>query len=132
MSGDMAYALRMLVTGDPAVSALIANRYYPQVFPERATLPLVVRTRISLTSLYDLAGDANVTTRRVQLDSWGRTQDEVDTLAAALRTVLSGYRGALDAVHITSIFLDNELDAYQADTRLWRSIQEYLVTYEEI
>lgn len=72
-------------------------------------------------------------TYRFQLDCYGRTYSDADTLAASVKSALDGYSGTVESVVIDHIVFDGEYDGIQSIEEMesredfFRRIQDYLI-----
>lgn len=70
---------------------------------------------------------------RFQLDCYGRTYSDADTLAASVKSAMDGYTGTVSSVEIESIFFDGEYDGVQSIEEMesredfFRRIQDYII-----
>ena len=70
---------------------------------------------------------------RFQLDCYGRTYSDADTLAASVRSALDHYSGTSESVVIDHIFFDGEHDGVISIEELesrgdhFRRIQDYII-----
>jgi hypothetical protein len=71
---------------------------------------------------------------RFQLDCWGRTYSDADTLAASVKSAMDGYTGTVSSVVIDLIRFDGEYDGVQSIEEMesredfFRRIQDYIIT----
>lgn len=106
---------------------------YPVRAPIEAVYPLVTVAYVSDYSEHVHTGPDGLIRRRIQLDIWSEDHDTTDELAEQVQRLLDGYRGPLgDSVTVGSCMKDNEFDADDTTTRLWRRIQDYQVAYNEM
>jgi hypothetical protein len=85
-------AVRTRLVNDPAVSALVGTRIYPDRLPQSTTFPAVVYTRASATP-EGLTQDSHVGPERprLQLDAWGTSRASTDQVYLAIKAALHGY-----------------------------------------
>ena len=119
-------AVRTVLLENPAVAALVGNRIYGRVMPQRPTLPAITITKIDKTSNITLGRDAvGPNTLRIQVDCWAKGDedtagiDAVRALAIAVngsddqstRGALHAFAGRREGVTIKSLELIVEKDA---------------------
>ena len=97
------------------LTALVGDRIYPLVLPQKVALPAVVYQRISLWQTYTHNG-ASLARPRFQNTCVGRTYAEAHDVAAQVRDALSGYRGMMGSVAVEAAFIDNEREDYEPET----------------
>ena len=117
--------LRMVLTGDAGVAALAADRVYTEVLPQAGVVPAVVFTEVSGEDDVALDGPTDVASRRVQIDSWGKTRADATALGLAVRVALSGHAGAAAGLDVQGCFLVAERWDYDAETALYRTSQDF-------
>lgn len=119
---------------DATIHAVVADRIYPMIIPQGATLPCLTYQRISTPRIvtHDSSGaTGDLTNPRFQFDGWAVTQKVAKAIADALRTVLHGKRGAMGGVTIRAALAENEAPEYIAEAELYRSRSDYIIWQEE-
>lgn len=119
--------LRMLLTTDVGVAALVGNRVFTEVLPQAPTVPAVVFTEVAGDEDVALDGPTGVGSRRVQIDAWAKTRAEATALAVAVRTALAGHSGAAAGFEVHGVFLLTERWDFEPETSLYRTSQDYEV-----
>lgn len=115
-------------------------RVYPHVLPQSPTLPAVTYQLVSSIPLHAMQREARLIRARVQVDVWGRTYAEAQSLAAQVARLLNRYRGEVvtpgdgdwpenDRTHVQDILLDNVREQYEDAAQLRRITQDYTVFY---
>lgn len=81
--------LRAIILAAPAVLALMADRAYPVILPQKPELPALTYQRISGgTRVSSHAGDTGLALARIQIDCWAQTYLAAKDLAATVRKTL--------------------------------------------
>lgn len=122
--------LRAKIIADGAVSALVAQRVYPNILPQGPTYPAIVYSQISGVRLHHLGGTSGRANPRFSYHCWGATYASARAVANALRSLLDGFNGTLTTAHAT-IMIESELDDYDDTAQKHRVIQDYFVNYLE-
>lgn len=122
-------ALYSLISGDAGVAALISDRVYPDLLPEKVTFPAMTYQEISLTPTVSHDGDSHLDESRYQFDCYAATRSGARAIADALRTLLSGKRTSQPGFVIHSAFLANALSGYETGLNAWRYTVDYLISY---
>jgi hypothetical protein len=114
------------------VAALIANRVYPVVAPQASAVPFVTYRRSPGEVLYTQEGESSVQKAFFQIAAAAETYETAITLAAAIRTGLSGKRSLGDG-HITfnGIFFQDPEDAWNQETGLFVRTQGCTILYRK-
>lgn len=108
-------AIRTLLVQDPAVSALVGERVYPQVAPQGGDMPAVVYT-VSGEPLQHQRGMQGLERYEIGLDCWSRARpgmapyDEARTLARAVVEALAARLGVVGDVRISSVLFGGIYD----------------------
>lgn len=127
-------ALFDYLSTDPGVSALVGDRIYPVRLPEKAVLPAIAWNRVSANRLntYDAFEQTDAWVQaRVQFNCWYNTAEGAIEVGEAVLLALSGYGGDMSGQLIGSSFAVNEFDTYEAATKLYRRILEFVISYED-
>lgn len=124
-------ALSSRLTGDVAVSALIATRLYPARLPQDVTYPAVVYTRIDTEPTSAFGTAATLMNSRVQFDCWAKTYSEVKAVANAIRASLDALDTTILSVRIYGIVYSSELDIFEDETQLYRIQSDFQVMYTQ-
>jgi hypothetical protein len=128
-TGDALYSL---IHGDSAIAALSLDGISPGFAPP-GDGKYITYTQVGEQQPYSLSGGENLVTERWQFNLWASSATALDTMGAALKTLLSGYVGTQGSVDIRGIFF---LDAREtpdsspdADAnRVYGKQQDYQVT----
>lgn len=89
IGGQLAYVLR----NDAGVAALVANRIYPNIVPQRATFPVVVYNQINAVRTSVMGEDTGTVDSTWQIDVYAQSYQGARELATAVRKALQRYRG---------------------------------------
>jgi hypothetical protein len=124
--------------GQASITAIIGNgdspetiRAYPMILPQDWTAPAITFQRISANRWRHLAGPAGRNAVRVQIDCYAATYNGAKTLAEAVRGVLDGYTGTMGTFTVGAVSLENDLDGYNADTDIYRIVQDFIFSHVE-
>ena len=112
------------------LSTEVDSRIYPQLLPQRPTLPAVVYHRISTPRLAALERSF-LPQGRFQFDCWAETFQEAKAVAAQVKLALDVYSGAMGDETVEVSLIDDERDDYEPETKRWRSMVEVVIWYEE-
>lgn len=92
------------------------ERVYPRKLKQGAQLPALVYFKVSPGVNYVSNGESSVKTPRYQVNCWAETYLEARTLAEEVKTLLSGYAGAMGNETVTAAFIENEQDDDDPET----------------
>jgi hypothetical protein len=119
--------LRLLLTSDAGVAALAADRVYTEVLPQAPAVPAVVFTEVAGDDDVALDGPTGASSRRVQVDSWGKSRAEATALGLAAKAALAGHAGAAAGFSVEGVFLLSERWDFDSESALYRTSQDYEV-----
>src|SRR5262245_4698952 len=94
---------------DPAVTALVAQRVYPDQAPMDAVLPYVVYEQSGQEHQRTLTGKVNLPLWRMRLDAYGQTKASARAVLTALDSSLDSFQGDLEVgqINVSGMFVDN-------------------------
>jgi hypothetical protein len=119
--------IRLVLTGDAGVRALVTDRVYSEILPQGPTTPAVVFAEVSADEDYSLEGPTGVRRNSVAVDSWAEKRADATALGIAVKRALSGHSGAAGGFEVQSCFFVTERWAFDAETGLYRTSQDYEV-----
>lgn len=117
-------AIFALVTGDPAVAAIMGARLYPVDFPQAPEYPAALYAMPSRTHAQHFGGSSHFRRARMQFDVYATTWDECVTLGDAIIKALDAFKGSVviedgaDPVEVQGIFCTIDRDATESGTAL--------------
>ena len=124
--------VKRLNTGT-AIIALASGRIGVRLVQTEG-FPAVTLRRVSTVRVHAMVSDDALQQVRVQVDSWATSYAGAKTMAAAVKSRLSRFKGTVTGEVIQDILMANEMDLEEErgeDARLWRVMQDYLVWHEE-
>jgi hypothetical protein len=102
-----------VLTGDPRVAGIIADRVFPVLAPASAAIPFAVWRRQAVNREQTLSGPVGLPTVTLALDMYAETYEAVRDLADACREALDGYGGSLgNSILVDLVALLNESDGF--------------------
>jgi len=123
-------AIRYILVNDNAVKA-ITTRCYPVMLPQNPVYPLILYTKISGMRDHHLNGSSGKAHPRFQIDAWGETYAQAKSLAGAIRDALDSYEGTVDTTKIGSCLLISEIDTYESEIKIFRTIMDFIIWHDE-
>jgi hypothetical protein len=118
----------------PAISAIVEDRIYPQILPQRSTLPAITYNQVSAVRVEDLSGPAGKARRRISINCWAATDTGAEALADAVRQSLNGFHGWMRDTKIGSTRLDEEVYLFEQDAGtvgIYRVVQDFIIAHLE-
>ncbi len=124
------------------MTALVSQRVWKDVLPQKPVLPAVRVQRISQMEPVHSRGPIGLNKARVQVDSIATTKAVAEQIDAAvngdgLGTYASGLRFWIGSVgsppmEIVAVIPDGVREGYtDAEFRQWRVMRDYMVSYRE-
>jgi hypothetical protein len=102
-----------VLTGDPRVAGIIADRVFPVLAPASAAIPFAVWRRQAVNREQTLSGPVGLPTVTLALDMYAEKYEAVRDLADACREALDGYGGSLgNSISVRLVSLLNESDGF--------------------
>lgn len=80
--------LYTLLTAAPAVTALAAQRIYPDALPEKTTYPALVFS-VDRAPIYTISGHNCGADATAEIECWAKTRSDANALAAAVEAALA-------------------------------------------
>lgn len=106
---------------DPATSALVGLRVYPNIVPEGTILPAIQYQRITTDrdDDYDEFGTMRSFVRAtVQITAWATSAQAAMEVGEAVMLALSGFHGSLGGVAVGRVTNIRESDVYDPQKKL--------------
>lgn len=128
--GDLAQFLIL----DPGVSAIVGSRCYPQTLPQAPVFPALSYIQIDAVRVRELEGPAGKARRRIQIDSWAKTNIERWELADAVRSALDGFSGMMGSTEIGSVNMQDERAFFDEEASIvgvYRVAQDFIIAHTE-
>lgn len=111
----MKQSLTTLILADPTVSGLIGDRLFWKLMEPSAQMPRLILHTISSVTDYRMSGPTGLINTRIQADCFGGTYAQAESLASALMTLLSGYRGTVGTTLFEGVFHESTRDIFEDD-----------------
>ena len=131
------------LAGAAGVTAIVSTRIYPLVIPqtvysEATKQPCIVYSVDGKVRQVRFSGTDTLVTGSFTVDSYARSYQAVQALAAAVRTALVDQSGTWtdsdspqDSVSVQKVFIESEFDLMDEDPGLYRVSQQYTIWYDE-
>jgi len=111
----------------PGLLALVNQRVYPLVLPQKPTLPAVVYQRISGPRDHTHNGPVGIAQPRYQVTAWAETPTAARAVATQIRLALDCWRP--DAYGVGLILDDRDL--YDPETKWYQVPADFRLVHEE-
>lgn len=123
--------LRTWLLSRPGVSALVVNRMYPLFIPGDATYPAIRFERDGTDRTRDYDGQGKLVGSSMQIDAIDDRLSSAVDLAAAIKTELLSFRGAMGSMLIQRTDLEAEFEAWDSTIDKWRASQSWTLWHNE-
>lgn len=125
-------ALKTIIEGDAAVSAIIAARVYPTRLPQGATLPAVSFMREnSPPVVVHHGGGVKVVAAAFMISCWAKNPLSLFTLAEAVRNLFRCYSGTVDGQQIIRSQIENDAESPGLEDDDFHRVITVLLVYKE-
>lgn len=127
-------ALYAYLKVDVDLSALISTRIYSLTLPQNCTMPAVTYRQISGPRVHTMGSDPGLTHPRFQFSCWGSSYGSAKDVARKLQAALQDYKGTMGGgggVVVQASLLENELDIYDPDTKLYCVPLDFIIWHLE-
>lgn len=132
----MAYieeALREQALADPALAAVIGDRWYGPTLEVAIGDPAITVQCISDVSEYSQAGYSGLERARYQLTVWASSHLQVIQVMALIERAFSGYRGVMGttvAVHVGRMWKAGRTDlGREPGQKVYKSSLDFMIDY---
>lgn len=98
--------LKDWIVTDPAISALIGDRVFPQFVPEAETLPSIAYSIISDQATLTMSGPASIRNPRVQLSIVAVKQMVVSQVAELVKARINSWNALYSDMQVSSCFAE--------------------------
>lgn len=118
-----------LLAASDVGTSYVGDRIYAVLLPRDTAFPCITYADVSVSRIGSLDG-STITDRRIQFNFWGRTFKEAKSAQEALDSIFGNYVGTLpDGTRIIQVMPGTQQDLYEADSKLYHSISDYLFSY---
>lgn len=121
--------IRTYLLTQTGVTDLIGSRIYAMKLPKKAVFPSLTYSTISSVRTRSHSGDSSLTTPRIQLSCWGEKYQDCKDLAAELVSSLESYKGLMGSTTVYSSFVENELDLYDSESKVYHVPVDVKIRY---
>ena len=121
-----------------AVAALVGSRIYPVLLDQGAgvlpsSLPAITYQRISEIREGSFGGPNALPGTLIQVDSWASSFLGAEAVAEAVRKAIDGYQGTpAGGNQVQASILENQVDHYEAEVKIYRRQQDYRLWWVEV
>lgn len=112
------------------LSREVDDRIYPSLLPQDPVLPAVVYHRISTPREFELQ-NSFLPHPRFQFDCWAEDFQRAKAVGEQVRLALDLYKGLMGDYTVQTVIIEDEMDLYEPERGLWRSMVEAVIWYEE-
>ena len=120
-----------LLRADATVAGLVGARIYPLKVPEPTVYPCLSYQVVSASPESTLDSRERGS-KRIQFDAWGTSYGDCKRVLLAAKKVLHLFHGLLpDGTRALLIYNLQEIDDFESDGRVYRSLAEYRAEYAE-
>lgn len=116
---------------------IVTDRIYPSLLPQKPTLPAIVFQRIATQYSHSMGGDSGFVSAVYQFDCYAKSYSEVKKTSREMRIALQNFTGKMGespeqpGIMVQAVLVDNEMDDYEEQTKLYRITMDFTFQYEE-
>lgn len=128
-------ALFHLLTGDSGIAALVDDRVYPEVIPQKnfdetSKQPCVVFRRAGAARGTTRCATDALTNSDFVVTSFAMEYEAAEQVAEVVRVALLDFEGTVEGVRIRTIKLENEFDGLDIEPGLYRVDQFWTIWHD--
>jgi hypothetical protein len=123
---------------ESAVHALLASvpkvaggRVFPLIAKSNTSFPYVTYLKVSGERYSELSGPINHARPRMRFNVFAETYAEAKSVTTAIRQKLDGYNGTIEGISILASTLENEVDSYENDIKIYQVTTDYFISHTE-
>jgi hypothetical protein len=139
---DIVVGARLHLLDLPAIVAVVAQRIYAPILPQKVTYPAIQLQLISDIERPHLRGPDGCPRVRLQVDCWALTRDAAASLGRLCRARLHGFAGTwtgdrsgspASTLRILCVALDLAQEIFEAEVMggMCRHSADYYVTFQD-
>ncbi|MCB0190647.1 MAG: DUF3168 domain-containing protein [Anaerolineae bacterium] len=122
--------LYIWATGNGTISTLISTRFYPDVLPQKPTLPAVVYRRVGSEIEMAHDGPLDLEYARFRFHCYGSTPKIARSVAGAIKSELNGLRATIGLVALHGAFFITQQSDFEDVTGVSRSIVDFNLVFK--
>jgi len=111
-------AIYYLLANDSTVKGLVGTKIFPMRASQKTALPYITYNQVGESPVHASGADAGLENPGLQVSCFAETFAEVNTLVAAVKSVLRDYSGTVgsgDTLVIQGIWFENRVDLQDVD-----------------
>lgn len=109
----------------------VGGRVFLELAPAQTALPYIAYTRVGAEYAHQFGKDSGFNDSLFQVDIYASTAKDVQTVATDVRKKMIDFSGTMATLNVQSVVLDNQADGLDEDTKYFRVMQEYTITFNE-
>lgn len=119
-------AIYHILNNDATLTGFIGNRIYPTISNMATEIPMVVYTTIATVPTDYKQAASDIDYIMMQIDIFGRTALQANSIADRIRTLLDRYTPAtVEGIHLTYVSFRNQMEDWNDADKVFRIMQEY-------
>lgn len=114
------------------LTALVADRIYPDVMPDKPVYPSVTFQKVSGSSARGAVSDPPLKTATFQVTAWAKSRLDALAISAQLRLALDRMRQiTVNGVAVDDCFYESDLDLFDFETRTYYTHNTFTLHYRD-
>lgn len=113
------------------ISAIVGERIYPLTAPQGIQPPYITYQSISTLPENTMSGSSGLYHKRIQFNLFASVYEQVVDLFNKLTQILNGLKGTIGNTCIGHCFLENDVDDYQPDEKIYQKATDFHFLYSD-
>lgn len=110
------------------IQSAVDTRIYPEVVPQGSEFPCIVYSKTSIEPNDTKSGASTNDRINIQIDTYGETYQQTETISGRVRTALDRYSGTLEGITFQQVvFIDDSNEGRDDDRNVFRIRQQYQI-----
>jgi len=133
MPSDLSFEEELVafILKDSDIQSMVNGRIGPLPLEQGTKRTSITYFEVGRDDGQTQTGAACLAAHRWQLDCWAKTYAGARNLMEAVRKLLNGFDGPMGGFSRVSFFMENKLDTFEDDAKLYRGMLDFVVWYRE-
>ena len=113
------------------IQSAVDTRIFPDVVPQGSEFPCLVYSKTSIEPNDTKSGASTNDRINIQIDTYGTSYQQTETISSRVRTALDRYTGTLEGFTFQQVvFIDDSNEGRDEDRGVFRIRQQYQIRIE--
>lgn len=116
----------------PALVALVGQRVYFDVMPDKPTLPALTIQKLGGGAARGAVRNPGLYDAQYQVSSWAKSRTDATKISAQVRQAMDRVRKAvIDGVPVSDCFYESDVDLYDSETKTFFNHMTFNIHYRD-